>query len=267
MRDVCCHPEKNESAEINKKIMKTTNEKANKTSYPVKGWIKNSFCDWEGKISTVIFLPGCNFRCPFCQNWDLATKPESFVSLDWEEIKKSISADMDFIDGVVITGGEPFMFSALENLLMELKETGFKLKIDTNGSFPEKIEKVLSENLVDSISMDVKNSLNIEDYGKTAGGINGHVLENVKNSIEIIRSSGIDYEFRTTVLPVFHSLSKIKDIGKYLNRAKRYILQGYRGIGVNPEFKCDKIFSREEMETFKKEVEEFFDECKLRYYK
>ncbi len=158
------------------------------TSYPIKGWVKNSFCDWEGKISTVIFLPGCNFRCPFCQNWDLVTKPESFASLDWETIKESFSTERNFIDGVVIT-------------------------------------------------------------------------------IKIIKSSGIDYEFRTTVLPVFHSLSKIKDIGKYLNRAKRYILQGYRDIGVNSGFKCDKIFSKEEMEVFKKEVEEFFDECKIRYYK
>ncbi len=244
-------------------------EIANKSKelFSIKGWVKNSFCDWEGEISTVIFLPGCNFRCPFCQNWDLATNPDSFASLDWETIKKSIDAEKDFIDGVVITGGEPFMSKNLENLLKEIKEIDLKVKIDTNGSFPEKLEKVLSKGLIDSISMDIKNSLNLKDYGKTIGGTNEKILDNVKNSINIIKSSGIDYEFRTTLLPVFHSLSRVKEIGEYLNRAKRYILQGYRSIGVNPQFTCSETFSKEQLETFKKEIEGFFDECRIRYYK
>ena len=236
-------------------------------TYHIKGWVKNSFCDWEGKVASVIFLPGCNFRCPFCQNRQLVTGWEELPDFDWGAVKKYLLSNADFLDGVVVTGGEPFMSGGLEEFIREIKESGLKIKIDTNGSFPEKIEEFLSKRILDGIAMDVKNELKRDVYQKTIGmKMDEKDFERVKKSIEIIRNSGIDYEFRTTVVPEFHTIQELLEIAGYLKGAKNFTLQGYRAAGVHPDFNCRKPYTKQELEIFRNEISGFFRRCSLRYY-
>ncbi|MCX7705292.1 MAG: radical SAM protein, partial [bacterium] len=107
--------------------------------YPIKGWVKDSFCDWDTRISSVIFLPGCNMRCGFCHNWQLVERYQGMEDIEWAQVKGYLTANRDFIDGLVITGGEPFISDFLFELIEEIKKLGFAVKVDTNGTFPDKL--------------------------------------------------------------------------------------------------------------------------------
>ncbi|HEX17616.1 MAG: anaerobic ribonucleoside-triphosphate reductase activating protein [Thermoplasmata archaeon] len=220
----------------------------------IKGFIKTSLVDWDGKVTSVIFLPNCNFRCPMCHNYGLILHPERYPDQDYEEIMNYLSENSDFLDGVVITGGEPTLHEGLERICKDVRNLGLKVKLDTNGYMPDKLLKLLEDDLVDYIAMDVKAPLREDIYSKLSGVKVD--IERIKESIGIIKSSGIDYEFRTTVVPSLLKPEDVVEISKELSPARRFAIQQFV-----PENSMSKVL-REIKPYDKKILEELARECK-----
>ena len=187
------------------------------------GLTKTSFVDYPGEVSFVIFLGGCNMRCPYCHNKTIVNKENSIYEID--TVLEMLKERKNFLKAVVITGGEPTIYGEkLIELITKIKKLGFKVKIDTNGSFPNVIQKLILNNLVDYIAMDIKNT-----FSKYETTTNTKVnIEKIKESIKIIESSGIDYEFRTTINKNMHTKSDIKEIFSYIKDPQKLKLQAYR---------------------------------------
>lgn len=190
----------------------------------INGFNKTTLLDYPGRLAATIFLGGCNFRCPFCHNTSLVLAPESQPIISDKEIFNTLKKRVGILEGVCITGGEPTLYPGLIGLITEIKNLGFLLKLDTNGSNPDIIAKLINLNLVDYIAMDIKNSR--EKYCQTIG-LNKVNIDKISESISILLSSNIDYEFRTTVVKDFHELSDFISIGKWINGGKAYYIQGF----------------------------------------
>jgi pyruvate formate lyase activating enzyme len=191
----------------------------------IKGFIETSLVDWDGKVVSVIFLPGCNFRCPYCQNIDLIDHPEKFKTIPEEKVFKYLESHRDFIDGVCITGGEPTLHKnrGLTEFIKKIKQDGFLVKLDTNGSDPDYLKELVGNNLIDFVAMDIKAPL--EGYNKAANvKVN---TEAVKESIQFLLSGKIDHEFRTTVVPTITGLAEMEGIAKLIAGAKKYVIQQF----------------------------------------
>jgi len=191
----------------------------------IAGFIKTSLIDWDGHVSSVIFLPGCNFRCPFCHNMELVLRPDEVPAVPLEEIMNYLEQNADFLDGVVVTGGEPTLHADLAVLLSEIKKIGLKVKLDTNGSRPQVLLDLIGAGLIDSISMDLKGPLDAR-YEDLVGC--EPPLDEIKRSIALIMDAGIDYEFRTTVVPVLLRRKDIEDIAAFVGGARKYVLQQFQ---------------------------------------
>ena len=183
---------------------------------------KFSLLDFDEKVSVVLFSPACNFRCPFCHNGESVLNANTPIPFD--EILKYLKTRVGLIDAVVFTGGEPTIMSELVDRIRKIKELGFLIKLDTNGTNPNIVEKLLNERLLDYIAMDIKNSE--ARYAETAGCPGIH-MENIKKSIEIIENSGINYEFRTTLVKEFHDEKSIKEMVDLVKGAKQLYLQKF----------------------------------------
>ncbi len=206
------------------------------------GFIRTSLLDWDGHVVAVIYLPGCNFRCPFCHNHEVVLSPGSFEEVPLGEIEAYVRENAEFLDGVVVTGGEPTIHPDLPKLLSRLKALGTKVKLDTNGTNPEMLEDVLEAGLVDYVAMDIKAPLD-EKYDDLAGV--PVPLDKVKRSIEIIRSSGVDHEFRTTVVPILLASGDVERIAAYIGGAKKYAIQQFRpGSTLDPNLGVVKPYPR-----------------------
>jgi len=190
----------------------------------LRGFLETSFLDWDGKVSSVVFVPNCNFACPFCSNWLLVHEPDSLPEVKLETIEHFLSLRKDFIDGVVVTGGEPTIHPDLPSLIKRFKALGMLVKLDTNGTNPNQLTTLLANHLVDYIAMDIKAPLN-EKYSLAAGAKVD--LSKIKESIRLIMNSGIDYEFRTTVTPNILGKPEIEEIAKTIADAKKYALQQF----------------------------------------
>lgn len=188
----------------------------------ISGFQKLTLLDYPEKTACLIFTQGCNFRCPFCHNKDLLCHSKG--EFQEEEIFNYLEKRKGLIDGVCITGGEPLLQPDIQNFISKIKDMGFLVKLDTNGSNPEKLQELLNLNLLDYVAMDIKNDFN--DYLETSGILKFN-LDNIKKSIEIIKNSGIDYEFRTTIVKQLHNLDKILSICDYLGCDTKYYLQNY----------------------------------------
>lgn len=175
-----------------------------------------------------MFLPGCNFRCPFCHNAPLVTEIDRNDRIDEREVFSYLSRRRGIIDGVCVTGGEPLIHDGMEEFLGKIKELGFEVKLDTNGSFPERLKKIVNNHLVDYVAMDIKNSR--EKYALTAG-IPGLDLAAAEESVSFLKSGAVDYEFRTTVVDEFHEIEDFEKIGEWIGGAKRYFLQNFVDSG------------------------------------
>ena len=208
------------------------------------GFIETSLLDWDEHIVASIYLPGCNFRCPYCHNKNAVLNPNSFDEIPIDYIESYISENKDFLDGIVVSGGEPTIHDDLQDLLRKIKGLGLKVKLDTNGTNPDMLEHLISENLIDYIAMDIKAPLNTK-YSDAAGvEVN---LENIKRSIDLIESSGIDYEFRTTIVPLFLSKDDVYSIISELSGSKKYALQQFR-----PDYTLDPALS--ELKPYPSEI-------------
>ncbi len=193
----------------------------------IKGFIETSLIDWDGKIASVIFLPGCNFRCPFCHNSQLVQKPDELATVEWESVVAQLSRHRGWIDGVVVTGGEPTIHPELPSLLRAVKEMGLATKLDTNGYLPEVLRHLIDGRLVDYVAMDIKAAPD-ERYSRAAGvKVN---LKLIEASVALLMASGVDYEFRTTVVPLFMKKSDVREIGKAVKGARKWALQQFKPL-------------------------------------
>ena len=183
-----------------------------------------SMVDYDGKICSTIFLGKCNFRCPFCHNKDLLENNDK-TEISESEVFSYLAKRKGILDGVCITGGEPLLQKDIEDFIRKVKDMGFIVKLDTNGSHPARLKRLIDNNLLDYIAMDVKDDF--LNYDKTSG-INRINIENIKKSIEIIKNSKIEYEFRTTVVKELHNLEHLKNICDYIGKDVKYYIQNYR---------------------------------------
>ena len=224
------------------------------------GLDKMSLLDYEDYVSAVIFAPACNFRCPFCHNGDSVLN--SSVEIPFEEIISYLKSRKGLLDAVVVTGGEPTLMPDLENKIRQIKELGYEVKLDTNGTNPELLHHLINEKLINYVAMDIKNSP--AKYGLTAG-CKLVDMEKIKKSIEILKTSGVRYEFRTTLVKEFHEFKDIPELGKLIEGAKKLYLQKFvdrEGViqkGLHP---VDEDIAT----MYKKDLERFVSEVYLRGY-
>ena len=198
----------------------------------IKGFLETSFLDWPGKLCSVIFLPHCNFRCPYCHNHPLVSHPERYPSIPFEDILDRLRSFRDWIDGVCITGGEPTVHVDLPLLIREIKRNGFLVKLDTNGSNPQVLETLIKAEEIDFVSMDVKAPLDPFSYRRSIGlSID---LNLILRSIEILKKGKVEYQFRMTVVPGLHREEDIETLGDQLRVGQRFVLQNF-----NPENPLD----------------------------
>lgn len=190
----------------------------------VEGLQKLTLLDFPGHTACTVFLGGCNFRCPFCHNFELAAGPAAPL-MDEEELLAFLQKRKGLLDGVAITGGEPLMRRELPELLRKIKALGYLVKLDTNGSFPKRLKEVVDEGLVDYVAMDVKNAP--ECYGKTVG-FEKLSLEPIRESIAFLMTGAVEYEFRTTVIQQLHGPAEMETLATWLAGAKRYYLQQFK---------------------------------------
>ncbi len=191
----------------------------------IKGLIKNTFIEYPGKIATMIFLPNCNFRCSFCFNPELVLESEKIKDVDEKEVFEFLEKNKKWVDALVISGGEPTLHKDLPGFIGKIKKMGFLVRIYTNGTNPEMLKDLIDDKLIDSIAMDIKAPLTEEKYEEVTNVKN--VLENVKKSISLIMNSGLNYEFRTTVVPGVHSEKDVEEISKYVKGANLLVLQKF----------------------------------------
>lgn len=190
---------------------------------PIKGFIETSFLDWRGYISAVLFLPGCNFACPFCHNFTLVSDPDSYLTQELDDVLDRLRPFVGWIDGVVVSGGEPTLHPGLGDLLDAVRETGFKIKLDTNGSRPQVVRELCQDGLVDMVAMDLKAPLEPMAYARAAGKTVD--IEAVSSTLEYLRSSGINHEIRSTILPAWHGEAELTDMALTVKGCQAWTLQ------------------------------------------
>jgi len=232
----------------------------------IKGFIDISLVDWDGKVSSVIFLLGCNMRCPFCYNTTLVLRPQKMPTVSFEEIEDYLKRNRSWIDGVVITGGEPTIHQDLPNLCEKLKKLGFKVKVDTNGTHPSMIRELIHKRLVDYVAMDLKAPLNQEKYSKVCGTNTKNLLEKIEETIDILLGGDVEYEFRTTVVPTLHEKKDVEEICYRIGGCRKYVIQNFKsGVEtISPKFKNLKPSSERKMKTFLKTAKKFIPNTILR---
>ena len=190
----------------------------------IEGLQKLTLLDFPGKTACTVVLGGCNFRCPFGHNFDLAARPSAPL-MGEEELLDFLRQRKGLLDGVAITGGEPLLRPDLPELMRKIKALGYPIKLDTNGSFPDRLRKLVEEGLVDYVAMDIKNAP--ERYGETVG-FQKLNLDPIRKSVDYLLSGAVDYEFRTTVVNELHRPEDLANIADWLRGAKRYFLQQFK---------------------------------------
>lgn len=200
----------------------------------IHGYSQLTLLDFPGRIGCTVFTGSCNLRCPFCHNASLVLHPNCQPALDEDKILAHIDSRKTKLEGVCVTGGEPTLQHDLPNFLSRLRTTGLLIKLDSNGTNPAMLEQLINEHLIDFIAMDIKASPS--NYAH-ATGMNDFSMDKIFRSVDLITSSGIDYEFRTTVVDGIHTDDDFKSIGKWLHGAKAYYLQQYKDSGdlISPE--------------------------------
>ena len=232
----------------------------------IKGIQKTSLIDYPGKVASIIFFGGCNFLCPFCHNPELVEGYEEFDDITPEEILAFLSDRKMWIDGVCLSGGEPTIYQDLVSFCAEIKKRGFLIKLDTNGTGVNVLEKLIDGNLVDFIAMDIKHSP--EKYYQAVGldkDKTTNIIESVKKAVQLIKKSAVEYEFRTTVVPKLHSADDVYAIARWLEGSSLFILQQFRpGKTLNPDYSGRETFEPGILQDMKKKIEPFFGKCDVR---
>ncbi len=226
----------------------------------IGGLQKTSLLDYPEEVSSIIWTVGCNFSCPFCYNKDLVNGTISKISED--EVLSFLEKRKKLIDGLVISGGEPFLQRDLKDFCKKVKKIGYKIKIDTNGTYPGELKELIDEKLVDYIAMDIKAPA--KKYDKLSGKKTD--IKKIKESIKIIQESGVDYEFKTTFVPEMLTKEDIVEIAKWLEGSKRFYLQQFKGDTplISSKLNNVKPYAKEDLVKTLEEIKPFLKNCDVR---
>ena len=224
----------------------------------VQGYQKLTLLDFPGRTACTVFTGGCNLRCPFCHNAGLVRTPLAGPNLT-DEVLEYLHKRWGILDGVCVTGGEPLLQPDLEAFLRKVKEMGYAVKLDTNGMLPERLSAILATKLVDYVAMDIKSS---PDGYAAATGTDADVSA-VKDSLSILRDSGIPYELRTTAVRGIHTEADFDALGRWIGEVPAYFIQRFVDSGQLLGSGCD-AFTPEEMEHLLTTVRVYTPSAQLR---
>ena len=226
----------------------------------IKGLEKFSPRDFPGVISSTVFLGSCNFRCPFCHNVGLVLNPGDLPTFPLDYFTRFLDSRKQWLEGICVTGGEPLLHPGLADFLSFLKERDLLVKLDTNGSFPARLEDLISRDLVDSIAMDVKAPMErYQEVTRTKVDV-----KMIRKSMDIIMNSGQDYMFRITAVPGLIDMEGMVEIGRMLEGAKVFQIQQFMPVNtLDPAFERLKPFKKKELQELGKKVEGFFSEVRI----
>lgn len=226
----------------------------------IQGLQKLTLLDYPGKMACTVFTGGCNLRCPFCHNASIVLNPSTQGELSTEDIMTFLKKRQGILEGVVITGGEPLMQKDIEDFIVQIRTLGYGVKLDTNGTYPDKLRSLIDKGLVDYVAMDIKASP--AGY-PPAVGIGGYDISKIAQSVNLLLEGRVDYEFRTTVVREFHSVFDMKEIGEFIKGAKQYYLQAFKDSGELIGFGLSGV-DKKEMEEMRKIMLAYVGKCELR---
>lgn len=226
----------------------------------IQGLQKLTLLDFPGRMACTVFTGGCNLRCPFCHNASIAVKPSKEGEYSVEEILDFLKKRQGILDGVAITGGEPLMQGDIEEFIKSIRSLGYAVKLDTNGTYPQKLKSLVEQGLVDYVAMDVKASP--EGY-PPAVGIGGYDVSKIKESIDFLLEGKVDYEFRTTIVREFHSVFDMDSLGNFIKGAKRHFLQCFKDSGDLIGFGLSAV-PKKEMEDMRTILLKYTESCEIR---
>lgn len=214
----------------------------------ISGFQKLTLLDFPGHVAATVFTGGCNLRCPFCHNALLVTETDAAESYGEDEILSYLNKRAGILDGVCISGGEPLLQPDIAEFMKKVKSMGLAVKLDTNGTYPQKLSALIDAELVDYVAMDIKNSRS--RYPETVG-LASFDITPVEESVSLLLSGRVDYEFRTTVVRELHTTADIEEIAKWISGAKRYFLQNFvdsgniigEGLSAHPQKKLEAMRS------------------------
>lgn len=237
----------------------------------IKGFQEFSLLDYQDRIACIVFVPGCNFRCGYCHNRDLVQNSSQLPKIRESAIFAFLQKRKGQLDGVVITGGEPTLQKDLEEFVGKIRKAGFLVKLDTNGSRPEILTRLIKKGLLDCVAMDLKGPLDLSYHQIAERKVK---VENLQKSIKLLVGSGVGVEFRTTVVPTLHSEKALiliaEQLSKEIKRTKAprvvsWYLQQFRPQNcLNREFEKIKPYDQEELERFTKKLRKIFPKTFLR---
>ena len=204
----------------------------------ISGVQKLTLLDFPGRTACTVFFAGCNFRCPFCHNAILVERPQEAGSVLVEDFFDFLKMRKGLLDGVAITGGEPTLNKDLPEFMAKIKELGYAVKLDSNGTNPEMLEKIISEGCVDYVAMDIKNCK--EKYAQTAG-IDNRFMERVERSVDLLMQNKVDFEFRTTVVKQLHTVEDMIKLSEWIKGDEKYFIQAFKNSGDLIDANMDSI--------------------------
>ena len=225
----------------------------------IQGLQKTTLLDFPGHVAATIFVSGCNFRCPFCHNMNLVLSKDMPVYSS-EEIFTFLKKRQGILDGICITGGEPTLYKDLPDFIRSVRSLDYKIKLDTNGSDPDMLNFLLSSHLVDYVAMDVKSS--ISEYNRITDTPNLNT-GNILRSINILNSSDMDHEFRTTFIKDFHTPEVISSIGLMLKGSPKYFIQSFKDSDFVPDHNLT-AFTKEELQSIRSQLLEYISSVEIR---
>lgn len=226
----------------------------------IRGLEKFAPKDFPGHISSTIFVGGCNFRCPFCHNADLVLNPGDVPVIPKDFFLDFLESRKDWLDAVCVTGGEPLMYEDIKELLNLIKQKGLRIKLDTNGSFPKRLEEIIQKGLVDYVAMDIKASL---DKYFIASGVDVNT-DNIKKSIEILKNSRVEIMYRTTVVPGIIEKEDIEKIGRMLKGSPLFQIQQFSPKNTLDESYRDIIpYPKKELQEYARIAAKYFSRVNL----
>jgi len=229
---------------------------------PIRGFIENTLIDWEGKIAAEVFLPGCNFRCGVCHARYLLESSPNDESIPLDAVRSALRRRKGWIDGIVISGGEPTLQPELADLIRLFRQDGLLVKLDTNGSRPEVIERLIAEKLLDYVAMDVKGPLG-QRYSEIAGVEVD--IDSIRHSIELLISSDIAYEFRTTLCPAQLDPDAVEATALGIRGAALYYLQGFRPLNcLNSELNSVAPYNPDQLRDLCRRCSKYIRQCAVR---
>lgn len=226
----------------------------------IQGLQKLTLLDFPERVACTVFFAGCNFRCPFCHNASLVVDIPPEGDVTEEEFFSFLKKRQGVLDGVCVTGGEPLLQPDIEEFIKRIKEVGYAVKLDTNGSFPDKLKLLVEKGFVDYVAMDIKNCPEL--YATTAG-VKNLDIASIKESVDYLKEGRVPYEFRTTVVKTYHTKESFEKIGQWIQGTEKYFLQNFVDSG-DLIGKDTRGCSEEEMKEFLLAISGYVPNAKIR---